>query len=129
MKAWLGVVVLVPSLAVAAPQRGWLTGGGLGVAGTGLVLVSLGAYDAAQGEAARKAIAAYYAHGSAPTVAEAPAVRWLQERSDSMGTRGLALLLSGAAAFVVGIGLVALDGWLSVSVTPERAAVALSGTF
>ena len=128
MKAW-GVILLVPSVALAAPQRGWVTGAGLGVAGAGIVVVSLGAYDAAQGEAARKAIAAYYAHGAAPTVAEAPAVRWLQERSESMGTRGLALLIAGAAAFVVGIGLVAFDGWVSVSVTPDRAEVALRGTF
>ena len=46
-----------------------------------------------------------------------------------MGTQGLALLVSGGAAVLLGLGLVVFDGWVSVSVTPGQTSVVVSGTF
>lgn len=130
------LLVAVGSCAAHAQEarRGWLTGAGLMLAGGGAVLLGVGAYDAAQADAASRTVGAYYANGAAPTAGEASTVRWLQERSESMGSLGLGLLISGAAAVAVGIGLVLLDGWLgsaevSVSLQPARAAVLVSGTF
>lgn len=129
MKRLALLTFLVPAIAFAEGHRGWLTGLGLGISGAGVVAMALGGYHAAQGDAARRGIAAYYANGAAPTVGEAPAVRWLHERSNAMGTTGLGLLISGAIAVALGVGLVFLNGWVSVSVSPERTTVVLSGTF
>lgn len=118
--------------------RGWLTGGGLALAGGGVVALSLAAYEASQADSASRTIAAYYSHGAAPTAAEAPRVRLLQERADSTSTQALALLISGGTALVLGVGLVLLDGWLAqapmsvavaVAVQPSGASVVLSGRF
>ncbi len=129
MSRLVALAVLLPTVAWADDHRGWLTGAGLALSGGGLVAVSLGAYHSAQGEASRRGLAAYYANGAAPTAAEAPAVRWLQERSDAMGTTGLGLLISGGVAVLLGLGLVVFDGWVSVSVSPANASVLVSGTF
>lgn len=118
----------------SGPRRGWLTGAGLMLAGGGAVALSLGAYNSAQAQSAGQAVRAYYANGAAPTSREAATVRWLQERSEGLGAQGLGLLLGGAAAVLVGITLVLLDGWVGgapvvLTVHPTRAAVLVSGTF
>ena len=126
------IVALACTSASAAPRRGWLTGAGLVLGGARAVALSLGAYDAAQGEAAAHGVRAYYANGVAPTADEASTVRWLEERSQRLSAVGLGLLVSGAAAVVLGITLLFLDGWvgsLSVSLQPAQGAVRLSGTF
>lgn len=114
-------------------RRGWLTGMGLALAGGGVVSMSLGAFEAVQGDAAARTIAAYYANGAAPTAGEAPRVRWLKERSDSASSQALAMLISGGAALVLGVGMVLLDGWVGASVTvavqPSGASVLVIGRF
>jgi hypothetical protein len=99
-----------------------------------VVALSLAAYEATQADAASRTVAAYYSHGAAPTAAEAPRVRLLQERADSTSTQALALVISGGTALVLGLGLVLLDGWLgqtavSVAVQPSGASVVLRGRF
>lgn len=124
--------LLVMGPAAAESHRGWLTGGGLALSGVGLVAASLGAYHAAQSDAANHALAAYYAHGAAPTATEAPAVRWLQERSDQMGATGLGLLIGGGASVLLGLALVLVDGWVgdvSVAVGPSGASVLFTRCF
>lgn len=132
----LALLMALASSTAAAAERhhGWLTGAGLMIAGGGAVAASLGAYDAAQAEAAAFALKAYYVNGAAPTADEAATVRWLHERAEAKGATGVALLLGGGAALVVGICLVLLDGWLgpahvSISVEPGGASMRVRGTF
>jgi hypothetical protein len=114
--------------------RGWLTGTGLAVAGGGAVALILAAFEATQADGAARTVAAYYAHGAAPTAAEAATVRWMEERSDIASNQALAFLGSGAAALVMGVGLVLLDGWLgrasmTVAIQPSGASVLVTGRF
>ena len=93
--------------------------------------LSLAAYQGGQSDAAARTVLAYYSHGAAPTAAEAPRVRWLQERSDSSANQALAFLISGGAAVVVGIGLVLVDGraTMEVAIQPSGASVLVRGRF
>lgn len=114
--------------------RGWLTGAGLAIAGGGAVALSLAAFQAIQADGAARTVAAYYAHGAAPTATEASTVRWMKERADNASTQALALLVSGGAALAVGLGLVLLDGWLgdasmTVAIQPSGASVLVTGRF
>ena len=123
-----------PAVHLQSCGRGWLSGAGLALAGGGAVALSLAAYQGTIADSSARTVAAYYAHGTAPTAAEAPRVRWLQERSDSSSTQALVLLLSGGAALVLGVGLVLLDGWLgqasmSVAIQPSGASVLVTGRF
>lgn len=130
--AVLVLVLLLSGEALAhEAHRGWLTGAGLMLSGVGAVAIAIGAYDAAQADAANRTMDAYYANGAAPTVREASAIRWLQERSESMGSLGLGLLISGSAAVLLGIAGVVLDGWagqpsIAVSIRPTQASVLVS---
>ncbi len=115
-------------------RRGWLTGGGLALAGGAVVALSLAGYEASKADAASRTLAAYYSHGAAPTAAEAPRIRLLQERADTASTQALGLLAGGGAALLLGVGLVLLDGWLgpaavTVAIQPSGASVVLRGRF
>ena len=115
-------------------QRGWLTGAGLLLAGGGAVALSLAAYQGSQSDAAARVVAAYYSHGAAPAATEAAHVRWLQDRVDSGANQALALLISGGAALLLGIGLVLLDGRsghtsVALAIQPSGASVLVRGRF
>ena len=142
MKGLLLLVALGGGAALAEPNleletaspRGWRSITGLGLAGAGTVALSLAAYQAGQAESAGRTIAAYYAHGAAPTQAEAPRLRWLAERWRSSSTQAVALLISGGAAVALGVGLVLLDGRaarasITVAIQPSGASVLITGGF
>lgn len=134
MKAFVLAAGLLSTTAGAEAQRGWLTYVGLGVAGPGIVALSLGVADAVQGESARHTLAAYYAHGAAPTVDEAPAIVWLRERAEQKTTSATWLIASGGTAALLGIATVILDGlWAGPSVAfslrPGGATVLVSASF
>lgn len=136
---WLALLAGAPGFASevhveASRGRGWLTGAGLVLTGGGAVALSLAAIEGAKADSASRTVEAYYAHGAAPTAAEAATVRWMKERSDTASTQALALLISGASALAIGIGLVLWDGWLghtsvSVGIQPSGASVLVTGRF
>lgn len=104
------------------------------LAGVGVVAVSVGAYNAAQGDSAAHAVGAYYVNGAAPTGAEASTLRWLEERAETLSSLGLGLMVGGGVAIALGVSMILLDGWLgdtkvSLAIAPGRASVLVSGTF
>ena len=130
----LSVLLVCAGAGAAEPRRGWLTGAGLFLAGGGAVALSLAAYQGGQADAAARTVLAYYSHGAAPTAAEAPRVRWLQERADGSANQALTFLISGGAALVLGVGLVLFDGWvgratMELAIQPSGASVLVRGRF
>jgi len=111
--------------------RGWLTGFGVGLLGLGLAGVMLGIGGVITMSEANTLLAAYYpTPGSAPTAAEAPAVKLIEARRDGASAMGVAAFITGGVALATGILFLALDGRapaVAVAPIPGGAAVAVAG--
>ncbi len=125
-----------PSVTAAARGRGWLTGLGLGLAGAGVMGLMMGVGSLTSAGEANALLKAYYpTPESAPTTAEAPAVKRIEDRRDAALGLAMPSLVLGGAALVGGIVCVVLDGVLGGGPrvawvpTPGGGAVIVSGEF
>ncbi|MBI5478853.1 MAG: hypothetical protein HY906_08360 [Deltaproteobacteria bacterium] len=125
-----------PSVTSASRGRSWLTGLGLGLSGAGVMGLMLGVASLLSAGEANALLKAYYPDPtSAPTTAEAPAVKRIEDRRDAAMGLAVPSLVLGGAALVGGIVCVALDGVLgggpqvALVPTPGGGAVVVSGEF
>ncbi len=131
MKRSLCVLLLLLSVSAhASSRRGWLTGAGLGAFAAGLGAGAAGLVFTLRAGEAKAISGAYYANNGAPTSAEAPWVRFQDDRAQSQGL-GIAFLATGGALMALGIAGVVLDGVLgtgetSVALVPTAGGAAFS---
>jgi hypothetical protein len=124
-----------PASGQSARARGWLSGVGVGLLGASLAGFGFGLGGLLNANDANAVLSAYYANGAAPTAAEAPAVRLLDDRRTSGTTSAVAGFVVGGVLLAAGVTCLVLDGVaapkVAVSLAPLRGGglLGLSGEF
>ena len=122
MTRGLALAVMTLSLSAAAEptpnsHRGWLTGAGIVLVGSGLVVSSIGIHGLLTAQDADRSLKLYYpTEGAAPRSFEVATVRELEARRVAANAMVLPSFAASGASILVGLGLLLLDGLL-----PSRA--------